>query len=204
MAIPGLVALLMLRVGHLEMPAGELVGVYSRALDPDYPREKAPPDLRHDVWGKRGIFHASVLSGPTLFLTESPFDALAMLGSGWPAAALVGPKGLPWAALGNVRELYLCLYLDVTGEGQKAARELARQAVLRGLSVHTMDAGAYGGHPEPSAQWEAEGRVTLEGTELELCREFKAPVYFYATDGAPYCEVHGLSVEPSGESESGG
>ena len=115
-----------------------------------------------------------------------------------------GPRaslGPPW---GTSESFTFGLYLDVTGEGQKAARELARQAVLRGLSVHTMDAGAYGGHPEPSAQWEAEGRVTLEGTELELCREFKAPVYFYATDGAPYCEVHGLSVEPSGESESGG
>ena len=55
-----------------------------------------------------------------------------------PAAALVGTNKLPWEALGNVRELYLCLDLDVTGEGQKAARKLAREAVLRGVPVHIM------------------------------------------------------------------
>jgi hypothetical protein len=60
-----------------------------------------------------------------------------------------------------VRDLYLCFDLDATGEGQKAAHELARQAVMRGLRCHVMDAGAYGGYPEPSDQWEAEGRVTL-------------------------------------------
>jgi len=175
----------------LETPAGELVGVYSRALDPAYPGEKAPLDVRHDVWGKRGLFHPAALAGPSLFLTEGAFDALVMLGSSWPATALVGTKGLPWPALGNVRELYLCLDLDKNGEGQRAAQTLARQAVLRGVSVHTMDVGAYGGHPEPSAQWEAEGRVTLAGTEQELCRECKSPVHYYAPDGAPYCEAHG-------------
>ena len=80
---------------------------------------------------------------------------------GWPAAALVGTNKLPWEALGNVRELYLCLDLDVTGEGQKAARKLAREAVLRGVPVHIMEDGGYGGYSEPSDQWEAEGRVTL-------------------------------------------
>ena len=54
---------------------------------------------------------------------------------GLPAAALVGTNKLPWEALGNVRELYLCLDLDVTGEGQKAARKLTREAVLRGAAA---------------------------------------------------------------------
>ena len=57
---------------------------------------------------------------------------------GLPAAALVGTNKLPWEALGNVRELYLCLDLDVTGEGQKAARKLAREAVVRGVPAHIM------------------------------------------------------------------
>ena len=175
----------------LENPAGELVGLYSRAVDADYPREKAPKETRHDVWGKRDLFHPDALEGPSLFLTEGPFDALAMLGNGWPAAALVGTNKLPWEALGNVRELYLCLDLDVTGEGQKAARKLAREAVLRGIPVHIMEDGAYGGYSEPSDQWEAEGRVTLDGAELELCQECKAPVHYYDPDGAPYCETHG-------------
>ena len=145
----------------LEMPAGELVGVYSRAIDPAYPGTKAPTEVRHDVWGRRGLFHGAALAGPSLYLTEGPFDALAMLGSEFPAAALVGTKGVPWDRLGNVRDLHICLDLDATGEGQKAAHELARQAVMRGLRCHVMDAGAYGGYPEPSDQWEAEGRVTL-------------------------------------------
>jgi len=89
---------------------------------------------------------------------------------GWPAAALVGTNKLPWEALGNVRELYLCLDLDVTGEGQKAARKLAREAVLRGVPVHIMEDGAYGGYSEPSDQWEAEGRVTLGGATKEGAR----------------------------------
>ena len=51
--------------------------------------------------------------------------------------------------------------------------------------------GYYGGYSEPSDQWEAEGRVTLDGAELELCQECKAPVHYYDPDGAPYCETHG-------------
>ena len=46
---------------------------------------------------------------------------------GWPAAALVGTNKLPWEALGNVRELYLCLYLDVTGEGHRQGHAKAVQ-----------------------------------------------------------------------------
>jgi hypothetical protein len=88
---------------------------------------------------------------------------------GWPAAALVWTNKLPWEALGNVRELYLCLDLDVTGEGQKAARKLAREAVLHGIPVHMME----------------------DGAELELCQECKAPVHYCDPDGAPYCETHG-------------
>ena len=42
-----------------------------------------------------------------------------------------------------------------------------------------------------SFQWEAEGRVPLDGAELELCQECKAPVHHYGPDGAPYCETHG-------------
>ena len=102
---------------------------------------------------------------------------------GLPAAALVGRNKLPWEALGNVRELYLCW--TVTWEGQKAARKLAREAALRGVPVHIMDDGGYGGYSEPSDQWEAEGRVTLDGAELELCQECKAPVHYYDPDGAP-------------------
>ena len=97
---------------------GALVGVYSRALDPGYPGEKAPPYVRHDVWGRRGIFNPAALAGPELYLCEGAFDALAMVASGFlTAAALVGTKGLRWPDLGHVRELYLCLDADEEGRG---------------------------------------------------------------------------------------
>ena len=144
----------------LQTPVGELVGLYSRAVDLRYPQEKAPTEVRHDVWGRRGIFNPAALAGPDLYLCEGPFDALAMLASGFlTAAALVGTKGLRWPDLGHVRELYLCL--DADGEGQEAARALARDAVLRGLRAYLLGAGDYGGYGEPSEQWEAQRRVTL-------------------------------------------
>ena len=71
------------------------------------------------------------------------------------------------------------------GEGQKAARKLAREAVLHGIPVHMMEDGAYGGCSEPSDQWEAEGRVTLEGAELELCQECKGAVQGVGIDDGP-------------------
>ena len=67
-----------------------------------------------------------------------------------------------------MRELYFGLNLDVTGEGQKAARKLAREDVLRGVPVQIMEV-----------------RVTLDGAELELCQECRAPVHYYDPDCAP-------------------
>ena len=46
---------------------------------------------------------------------------------------------------------------------------------LRGIPVHMIEGGAYGGYSEPSNKWEAEGRVTLDVADLELCEECKAP-----------------------------
>ena len=54
--------------------------------------------------------------------------------------------------------------------------------------------GNYGAYSKPSDPWEAEGRVTLDLSEPDLCQEFKAPVHYYNPDGAPYCETHGLGL----------
>ena len=103
-----------------------------------------------------------------------------------PSRGRINYLGKPWGTCGS----YTFAWTWRTGEGQKAARKLAREAVLRGVPVHIMDDGAYGGYSEPSDQWEAEGRVTLDGAELELCQECKAPIHYYDPDGAPYCEPH--------------
>lgn len=59
--------------------AGELVGRYSRDLDSAYLRVKAPPDARHDVWGKQRLFHSAALARLSQFLTKGPFDAMPLL-----------------------------------------------------------------------------------------------------------------------------
>lgn len=165
----------------LEMPAGELVGIYSRALDPAYPQEKAPKEPRHDVWGTRGLFHPAALAGPSLFLTEGPFDALAMLAAGYPtSAALVGTKGLRWGWMSQVQELYLCG--DMDAEGMKAVWGLAREAVLHGVRVYIPGPDTYGGYQEPADQWEREGKVTLQ-----VCRECNIAVHPPTVERCPTC-----------------
>ena len=144
----------------LETPGGELVGIYSRAVDPQYPGKKAPKEVRHDIWGKRGIFNPRAFSGPALYLTEGCFDALAMLAAGYTtSAALVGTKGLRWEWLSKIQELYLCG--DMDAEGMKAAWSQGGEAILYGVRVYVPGPEAYGGHQEPAEQWEKEGRVTL-------------------------------------------
>jgi len=108
-----------------------------------------------------------------------------------PAAALVGTNKLPWEALVDVRELYLCLDLDVTGEGQKAARKLAREAVLRGAPVHIIRTAPTEDIPSLLISGRPRAALPRTGPRLELCQECKAPVHYYDPDGAPYCETHG-------------
>ena len=56
--------------------------------------------------------------------------------------------------------------------------------------------GYYGGYSEPSDQWEAEARVTLDGADLNLCRECKAPVHHHPSDGSLHCETHWPGLIP--------
>jgi len=170
------------RVGFpLHDLGGELVGIYSRAVDPEYPEKKVADRVRHDIWGKRGIFNPGALVGPALYLTESGFDTLAMLAAGFPTtAALLGTKGLRWEWLPKVRELWLCG--DMDSEGLKAAQSSAKEAVSHGLRVYVPAEGAYGGCQEPSEQWEAEGQVTLR-----TCMQCDTRVHPPTAERCPTC-----------------
>jgi hypothetical protein len=167
----------------LEAPGGELVGLYSRSLDPEYPRVKAPKDIRHDIVGQRGLFNGCqalkrVRSQPSLYLTEGPFDCLAMLETGYASSvALVGIEGLPWDWFKEVSELYLCLDRDESGIA-KAAQQ-AQEATLRGITAFIPGEDAYGGYPEPSEQYEATGQVTLESNH---CNETQSEAAIQADE----------------------
>ncbi|MDM7999304.1 MAG: toprim domain-containing protein [Dehalococcoidia bacterium] len=156
----------------LSTPAGDIVGLYSRAVDKDYPKTKAPKELRHDVVGRRGLFNAmeglakARLCG-ALYVTEGCFDCLAMIEAGYlPTVALVGTDGLPWQWLQGVRWLYLCLDRDKSGLAK--AQSLADQAALRGISAYIPEDDEYGGYGEPSEQYEATGMITLGGGDEDL------------------------------------
>ena len=149
----------------LYSPADQLIGIYSRAIDPHYPDDKAPASIRHDIWGSRGIFNVKALGNTRLYITEGCFDAIALISAGYEnTVALSGSKGIRWTWLGNVKHLYLCL--DIDAPGCVAARELAREAVLHGIRVYVPDAKSYGGYEEPSEQWEVEGKITLNRSHL--------------------------------------
>jgi DNA primase len=149
----------------LYSPAGQLIGIHSRAVDPHYPDDKVPSAIRHDIWGTRGIFNVKALGSTRLHITEGCFDAIALVSAGYPdTIALSGSKGIRWTWLGNVQQLYLCLDLDAPG--CEAARELAREAVLHGIRVYVPDVNSYGGYKEPADQWEAQGKVTLNRSHL--------------------------------------
>lgn len=149
----------------LETPGGELIGLYSRAVDKDYPTTKAPKEVRHDIAGRRGLFNAAwglreACSSGALHLTEGVFDCLAMIQTGYPGTvALIGTDGFLWESLQGIRELYLCLDRDQSGLAK--ARGLARQAALRGITAYVPGDDEYGGFSEPSEQYEATGKVTL-------------------------------------------
>ena len=135
-------------------PSGRLVNLYGRAVGAN---EKVPKALRHDhLPGQKGYFNAAALrvgEGP-LFVCEGAFDALALMAAGYPrTVATFGVDGWRWEWARDVRQLVLAL--DADEAGQRAWRELARHAVLRGKRVAFLPPEAYGGHKDASEAWAA-------------------------------------------------
>ncbi len=140
-------------------PAGRLVNLYGRAVGEDVPK-----GLKHDhLPGAKGCFNARALAegdGP-LFVTEGPFDALALMAAGYPrTVAIFGVGGWRWDWAREIIELVLAL--DADQAGQEGWRELARGARLRGKRVWVLPSEAYGGYKDASEAWVA-GALDVAG-----------------------------------------
>lgn len=130
-------------------PAGRIVSLYGRRID------GGDTYKHHHLQGRpKGFLNAQAAAGPDLWITEGPFDALALMAAGIQnAAAVFGVQGVRWGWLGNVRRLVLALDLD--GPGQAAVAEHARQAALRGLQVYKLTPDELGGAKDIAEAWAA-------------------------------------------------
>ena len=111
------------RVVIPELRAGRPIWLIGRALGPGgHPRYLGLPGT------KPLLGWEAAASSPTVFLTEGPFDWLALRRWGYPALALVGTHPHPEAldALRRFERIYLALDGDAAG---LAASEALRQAL---------------------------------------------------------------------------
>jgi len=130
-------------------PAGRIVSLYGRRID------GGSTHKHHHLQGRpKGFLNAQAVAGPDLWVTEGPFDALALVAAGIPnAAAVFGVDGIRWGWLGNVRRLVLAL--DADGPGQAAVAEHAKQAAMRGLQVYKLTHDELGGAKDIAEAWAA-------------------------------------------------
>lgn len=141
-------------------PTAAIVNIYGRAASAVPEKWK---EWKHDhLRGKRGLFNAPALvegDGP-LYVCEGVFDALALVAAGLERViAGFGLDQWPWQWARDVEELVFVLDHDEHGAGQKAARNFARAARLRGRTVWLVPAEAYGGAKDVAEAWQ---RGTLD------------------------------------------
>jgi len=120
--------------------------------------------VKHDhLPGAKECFNARALAegdGP-LFVTEGPFDALALMAAGYPrTVAIFGVSGWRWDWAREIVELVLAL--DADQAGQEGWREMARGARLRGKRVWVLPPEAYGACKDASEAWAA-GTLDVAG-----------------------------------------
>jgi hypothetical protein len=140
----------------LRDPAGELVGLASRAIDGDY----IAPEKQSVGAKKAGVFATpGALRADPLVIVEAPIDALALAVCGVPALALVGTSGPTW--LPQVAALRCVLIgLDNDVPGDAAAAKLARDLGALGARCERLRPGgkdwaedlAAGGHAALTAR----------------------------------------------------
>lgn len=135
-------------------PVGEVVSLYGRRIDGGEERK------HHHLSRPKGFLNAQVAIGSEVWLTEGPFDALALLAAGFPAASCFGVNGIRWEWLKPCRRLVLAF--DADEAGRNGIEKQGRQAILRGLSVEYLTPEELGGAKDVGEAWER-GVLNIEG-----------------------------------------
>jgi len=127
---------------------GRAVSLYGRRIDGGQDRP------HHHLARPKGVLNGRALQATEVWLTEGPFDALALMAAGIPnAAAVFGVSGIPWGWLRNCRRLVLAF--DADEAGRRAILEQAKQALLRGVSVAYVTPDEMGGAKDIAEAWAA-------------------------------------------------
>ena len=136
-------------------PSGAIVSLYGRRID------GGDDDKHHHLPGPTGWLNAAAAKGREVWLTEGPFDALALMAAGVPhAAAIFGTNGVRWEWLRGVQRIVLAFDMDPAGD--QARERHGREAHMRGLEVLELTPDELGGKKDIAEAWAA-GVLQLSG-----------------------------------------
>lgn len=141
-------------------PSGKIINLYGRAIG-----RSVPKHLRHaNLPGPKGMFNASALLQPSVYVCEGVFDALSLLAAGYSnVCALFGTYGLRWEWV-QARTLIFCFDLD---RGLEAAVALAQEAQKRGKEVFFLRPEAYGGYSDLNETWVHTRRLHITSKDVQ-------------------------------------
>ena len=165
-------------------PKGQIVSLYGRRID------GGAAHKHHHLGGRpKGFLNALATQFPEVWLTEGPFDALALMAAGIPcAAAVFGVDGIRWSWLTTVRRLVLAF--DIDAAGHRATEAHGKQALMRDIKILRVTADELGGSNDISEAWAA---GTLRLTPLDPLPARFEPVK-NSWSALPEAPPHGLPV----------
>lgn len=172
-------------------PDGQVVNLYGRAVEGKKAVDKGD---RHDhLTGPKGAFNAPALKAETVFLTEGPFDCLALLASGVEdAAAIYGLTGFRWEWV-LARTVVFCL--DQDGPGAAGLKALAEDAVKLGKRAFFLDPETYRGQKDLAEAYLAGGPLDLAAILGELAAPDPTDTVPGTPTGTPAAGVGELAQE---------
>lgn len=152
-------------------PQGRVVSLYGRRID-------GQDEMKHYHLGGRakGYLNGPAANAKEVWLTEGPFDALALLAAGVPnVASIFGVNGIRWDWHTGAERLVFAF--DADSSGQNATLEHAKQAKLRGIRVEYLTPDEMGGCKDVAEAWE-KGVLNLgESAPVRQANALEAVVY---------------------------